>query len=196
MSRSVVAQVAPHRFDVDFGQTLGGVTLAEEVLETPQLAELFGDRGGLGEGRAVLAAHAVRTVPVNVGGRLTEVRHQSVHREVQIHVLHHLVEERAQLTLSFGGERVEHRLRGGGPLGHHSNHVLEALGPRKVVTVFRHEVLETRIELFTAAVLFDHLRERVHHFAHTRKLFGVRATHELLGLFEVGVEHVTLEFAQ
>ena len=194
VARGVVTEVAPHRIDVDLGQALGGAGASEELFEVAQVAQLLGDRSGLGERGAVLAAHAVRPTPVDVGGRLAQVRDQPVEREIQFHVLHHLGEQRAQLALLFARERVEHRLGGGGTLGHGAHHVLEVLGTGKEVAELVHEVLEAGIERFAATILLDHRRKRVHHVAHPLQLLGVGTLEELLALFEVGVEDVGLEF--
>ncbi len=194
MARGVVTEVTPHRFDVHFRQALGGTGATEELLEVAQVPELLGDRGRLGERGAVLAAHAVRATPVDVRGRLAQVRDQPVEREVQLHVLHHLGEQRAQFALLFARERVEHRLGGGGALGHRAHHVLEVLGPRKEVAELLHEVLETGIEGLATSVLFDHVRQGVHHVAHALQLGGIGTVEELLALLEVGVEYVALEF--
>ena len=90
-----VAEMAAHGLEVDLGQPVSGVGAPPEALETLELAELLGDRGGVGEGASVGAAHAVRAVPIDVGRRAAQVRDESVEGEVELHVGHHLGEESA-----------------------------------------------------------------------------------------------------
>ncbi len=194
VASGVVAEVSPNGFDVHFRQTLGRAGPTEELLEALQLAQLLGHRRGVGEARPVVAAHPVRATPVDVGRRHAQVRHQSIQREVQLHVLHHPGEHRAQFALLVGGQGVEHRLGRGGALGHHAHHVLEVLGAGEEVAELLHEVLERGIEVLAASVLLDHGRERVHHVAHPRQFLGVGSTHHLLALLEVRIEDVAFEF--
>ena len=73
VARRVITEVASNGLDVHLGQSLGGVGVAEELLQALQLTELFGDGSGVGEGRAVIAAHPVRATPVDVGRRHAQV---------------------------------------------------------------------------------------------------------------------------
>ena len=69
VARRVVTEVASHRFDVHFGQSLRCAGLSQELFETLQLSQLLGDRGALGEGTGVVAAHPVRPIPIDVRRR-------------------------------------------------------------------------------------------------------------------------------
>ena len=194
VDRGLVAELAGELVEVDVVHPGAAVGLGQLVGERVEVGEVLQHAGAVAEPETLLAVEPLRAAPVLAGAQRLQVGVELGQRLHQLRRPERLRGELHQLLALLGAHRVEHPLRGGGPLGQRVEQLVDVVGAlREEVAVLVHELLEVLVGVLAALVLLQQLVEVVEHLVDRGAVLVGGALERLLHAGEPLVEQLPAE---